>query len=130
MVKKQINKRRIFIILLGIITVFAIYLVVRGDKPITTDSASSISQAPDEKITAEFTCGNNESIKAEFVNGENSYVNLSLSDGRTLTLPSAVSADGARYANTDESIVFWNVGDTATLQEDGVTTYDNCATSS
>lgn len=130
MVKKQINKRRIFIILLGIITVFAIYLVVRGDKPIITDSASSISQAPDEKITAEFMCGNNESIKAEFVNGESSYVNLSLSDGRTLTLPSVVSADGARYANTDESIVFWNVGDTATLQEDGVTTYDNCATSS
>lgn len=130
MVKKQINKRRIFIILLGIITVFAIYLVVRGDKPIITDSASSISQAPDEKITAEFMCGNNESIKAEFVNGESSYVNLSLSDGRTLTLPSVVSADGARYTNTDESIVFWNVGDTATLQEDGVTTYDNCATSS
>lgn len=130
MVKKQINKRRVFIVLLGIITVFAIYLVIRGDKPITTDSASSISQAPDEKITAEFTCSNSESIKAEFVNGENSYVNLSLSDGRTLTLSSAVSADGARYANTDESIVFWNVGDTATLQEDGVTTYDNCATSS
>jgi len=38
----------------------------------------------------------------------------------------AISASGARYANTDESIVFWNKGDTAFIQEGDVTTYENC----
>lgn len=30
--KKQVNKRRIFIIIVGIITTFLIYLVLRGDE--------------------------------------------------------------------------------------------------
>lgn len=31
--KKQANKRRVFIVLIGIITVFVIYLVIRDDEP-------------------------------------------------------------------------------------------------
>lgn len=130
MVKKQINKRRVFIVLIGIITVFAIYLVVRGDKPISTRTQDTVIPTPEQKITAEFICGDEKRITAEFVNGENRYVDLTLNDGRTMNLPSAVSADGARYANSNESIVFWNVGDTATLEENGVTTYSDCKTSS
>jgi membrane-bound inhibitor of C-type lysozyme len=59
-----------------------------------------------------------------------SSVELTLSDGRRLTLPQARSADGARYANPDESFVFWNVGDTATIQENGTETYSGCVTKS
>jgi hypothetical protein len=55
-----------------------------------------------------------------------SSVRLVLSDGRNLTLPQAMSASGARYANKDESIVFWNKGDTAFLEENGRTTYEGC----
>ena len=53
-------------------------------------------------------------------------VSLTLSTGRRITLPHALSADGARYANTDESFVFWNKGNTAFVTENGTTTWDGC----
>jgi len=53
-------------------------------------------------------------------------VEISLSDGRNMVLLQAISASGARYANTDESFVFWTKGDTAFIQEGDVTTYQNC----
>ena len=57
-------------------------------------------------------------------------VSLKLSDGRSLTVPQAMSASGARYANKDETFVFWNKGDTAFVTEgkDGKETYSGCAT--
>ena len=55
-------------------------------------------------------------------------VNLILSDGRQMTIPHALSADGARYANADESFVFWNKGNTAFITEQGATTYSDCIT--
>lgn len=128
MVKKQVNKRRIFIVILGIITVFTIYLVLRGDIPVSNNARELPSPSPEDSISAEFDCGDDKTIKAEFVNSGERYVNLELSDGQKYTLPSAVSADGARYASNDESVVFWNVGNTATLEQNGVTTYDNCST--
>lgn len=55
-------------------------------------------------------------------------VNLILSDGREQVVPRARSADGARYANADESFVFWNKGNGAFITEQGTTTYDGCVT--
>lgn len=73
-----------------------------------------------------FTCADGKTLKAEFLQ-EN--VRLSLSDGRRLTLPKAPSASGARFANTDESFVFWNEGNTALIEENGTMTYQHCAVS-
>ncbi len=42
---------------------------------------------------------------------------LTLSDGRGLVLSQSVSADGARYTNTDESFVFWSKGNGALVFE-------------
>ncbi|HRU20982.1 MAG TPA: MliC family protein, partial [Candidatus Paceibacterota bacterium] len=70
-----------------------------------------------------FQCIDNKSIRAIFFRDK---VELSLSDQRNMVLMQAISASGARYANTDESIVFWNKGDTAFIQEGDVTTYENC----
>jgi membrane-bound inhibitor of C-type lysozyme len=39
-----------------------------------------------------------------------------------------VSGSGARYANSNESFVFWNKGNTAFIEENGKTTYSNCTT--
>lgn len=77
--------------------------------------------------TAVFKCQGGKSIDAIF------YVNsvsLKLSDGRSLIVPQAMSASGARYANKDETFVFWNKGDTAFVTEgkDGKETYSGCAT--
>lgn len=79
------------------------------------------------EIRARFACHAGRTLQATFVNGPPpSSVVLTLADGRTLSLPQVPSADGARYANTDESVVFWNKGNTAILQQDGRTTYDGC----
>ena len=81
------------------------------------------------EIHATFACATGRSIDATFVNGAASSMRLMLSDGRTLSLPRARSGSGARYANGDESIVFWNKGNTAFIEEGGQTTYADCVTS-
>jgi len=73
--------------------------------------------------SATFNCDNEKTINAIFFSDS---VGLSLSDGRGLILPQTISASGARYANEDESFIFWNKGDTAFVQEGNINTYDNC----
>lgn len=53
-------------------------------------------------------------------------VAITLSDGRAMTLPQTISADGARYANADESFIFWSKGNGAFVMEGNATTYANC----
>lgn len=94
----------------------------------TKTSAAKPAPAPPNTIVARFVCSDGKSIEARFVHRPRSRVELVLSDGRRLTLPQARSGSGARYANSDESVVFWNVGSTATLSEKRKTTYAGCAT--
>lgn len=77
--------------------------------------------------TAVFKCQGGKSIDATFYANS---VSLKLSDGRSLIVPQAMSASGARYANKDETFVFWNKGDTAFVTEgkDGKETFSGCAT--
>jgi membrane-bound inhibitor of C-type lysozyme len=77
--------------------------------------------------TAIFKCQGGKSIDATFYANS---VSLKLSDGRSLMVPQAMSASGARYANKDETFVFWNKGDTAFVTEgkDGKETFSGCAT--
>lgn len=77
--------------------------------------------------SATFTCKGGKTIATTFYVDK---VELKLSDGRSLTLPQAVSASGARYANKDESFVFWNKGNTAFITEGaaGEETYSDCVT--
>ena len=84
-------------------------------------------QAAAETPTAEakFACDGGKTIDAAFYSDS---VELKLSDGRSLTLPQAMSGSGARYADADESLVFWNKGDTAFITEgsDEDQTYSDC----
>jgi membrane-bound inhibitor of C-type lysozyme len=74
---------------------------------------------------ATFKCKDGKSIDASFYADK---VDLKLSDGRSLSLPQVLSGSGARYANKDESFVFWNKGDTAFITEgaSGEGTYSDC----
>lgn len=99
-----------------------------GAFAIATAAWAQLAPGPHE-IHARFGCADGKSIDATFVNGTASSVTLTLSDGRKLSLPQARSGSGARYANADESFVFWNKGDTAFIEEGGKTTYADCATS-
>ena len=78
------------------------------------------------RIQARFACAEGRSIDATFIHTGASRVQLAFSDGRRMTLPQAVSADGGRYADKAESIVFWNKGQGAFFEENGRTTYADC----
>jgi membrane-bound inhibitor of C-type lysozyme len=71
-----------------------------------------------------FNCASSKNIKAIFYKDR---VLVSLSDGRSMSLPQVFSGSGARYANFDESFVFWNKGDTAFVDEANKTTYKDCS---
>jgi membrane-bound inhibitor of C-type lysozyme len=73
-----------------------------------------------------FSCDDNKKISAMFYPTDDMYVDLVLSDGRAISLPHMRSGSGARYANTNESIVFWNKGSTAFVTEGVPVTYANC----
>jgi len=70
-----------------------------------------------------FSCTENKTIQALFFKDK---AELTLSDGRHMLLLQAISASGARYANTDESFVFWNKGNTAFIEESNKTTFKDC----
>ena len=90
-----------------------------------TDLTSMVNETRSE-VT--FVCRAGKSINATFFPRVDSYVDLKLSDGRTLSVPHALSASGARYANADETFVFWNRGETAFITEgtSGQETYGGC----
>lgn len=84
------------------------------------NASTSQTQVNPKEVT--FTCASN-SLSAFFYKDK---VVLTLSEKKSLTLPQVVSGSGARYANADETIVFWNKGNTATLTENAIATYKDC----
>ena len=96
-----------------------------------------------QSTTAAYTCDAGKTIAATYYAGAapaqaevgqpptpNGSVALTLSDGRNLTLPQTISGSGIRYANADESFVFWSKGNTAFITEgtgsDAPQTFSNC----
>ena len=81
-----------------------------------------------EFVNVDYQCADGKTINAVFVVGLNTgSTTLNLSDNRTLALIQTVSASGTRYANADESVVFWSKGEMAWLEEAGTETYKDCA---
>jgi hypothetical protein len=129
----------IWVMILIVIVIVATIAWPHARPPAT--SAPAGEQSTGQLIaTAAFFCDGGRTINAAFYAGTSTSstdpsqppvpggsVALILSDGRSMTLPHAVSADGGRYANAGESIVFWNTGDTAFITENSVKTYANCA---
>ena len=76
---------------------------------------------------AKFTCADSKTIESIF------YKNIARIETDSMGvvyLPQTISASGARYANKDESIVFWNKGNTAFITEGNPNspTYKDCVT--
>jgi membrane-bound inhibitor of C-type lysozyme len=86
-------------------------------------AGSAFAEDPVSEVT--FACKEGKTIEAAFYSDK---VEIKLSDGRSMSLPQAMSGSGARYANTDETFVFWNKGDTAFVTEgaDEKETYSGC----
>jgi len=121
------NKKRLLILVSVLFILIGIFLWPNF-KQLEVVTPIPITKQNTPTINAKFFCDNNKTIEATFNNGTSSSVDLILSDGRNLSLPQALSASGARYANTDESFVFWNKGDGAFIEENSTTTFDGCTT--
>jgi len=89
------------------------------------DASANDASGQNPIAIATFKCAEGKSINATFYDDS---VGLKLSDGRAMKLPQVISGSGARYANEDESFVFWNKGDTAFVTEgtDDKMTFKDC----
>ena len=87
--------------------------------------ADARAEDPVSKVV--FACKDDKTIDATFYADR---VDLTLTDGRSLSLPQTMSGSGIRYANADETFVFWSKGDTAFVTEgaDEAETYSDCVT--
>lgn len=116
------------------------------EKEVARDQTESPEQnATDEQnfiAQAVYVCDGGKTIEARFYEGDPVFVapgqmpipagsvKIVLSDGRDFELPQTISASGARYANEDESLIFWNKGDSVMIFENGEEKdYLNCANS-
>ena len=125
-------KTRIGIISVAIVVVGIALVMMRPQTP--------AAQPPAPIATASYLCDGGKTITAAYYRGAakpapapgqmptpTGSVALILSDGRAMTLPQTISADGGRYANADESFVFWSKGNSAFVLEDGAPkSYTGC----
>jgi len=87
-------------------------------------------KAPVPFASVSYACNGGKTIMAAYFSGESKpakdpsmpptpggSIALTLSDGRTMTLAQTLSADGIRYANADESFIFWGKGNGALVLE-------------
>ncbi len=96
------------------------------------NTPSSLNENLDLINHLTYLCQNNKTIEAFFYEGDfypvqpgeppipSGQVKIILSDGRTFDLPQTISADGVRYANSDESFIFWSKGNGVLVLENGV----------
>ncbi len=85
--------------------------------------------AAKKPIHAVFNCDGGRTLDAVFRPAPADRVDLRLGDGRALSLPRALSADGTRYAASDGSAVFWDKGRNALLTGKIFSSYTNCSAS-
>jgi membrane-bound inhibitor of C-type lysozyme len=125
--KKQIG----IVILLGVI-IIVLTTIVFTRKPISPPNQTLLGKVS-------YACDGGKTIVASYFQGEvkvqldttmpplpTGNVKLVLSDGRFITLPQTISADGARYSNADGSLVFWSKGKSLLFTEGNASTYSGC----
>jgi membrane-bound inhibitor of C-type lysozyme len=112
------------IICVIVIAVAVVFLILHFHK------STTISNSP--VATVLYSCDGGKTITASYYQGATAptpasgqeptptgSVSLTLADGSTMTLAQTISADGARYANADESFVFWEKGNSVMVLENG-----------
>lgn len=106
------------------LVVFAIIKINKGQIPKpSTDLTTQVSYSCDAGKTIEVTYYNTQnelSVNTAIPPIPNGRAKVDLSDGRSLTLNQTMSADGVRYANPDETFVFWSKGNGALVLENNV----------
>jgi membrane-bound inhibitor of C-type lysozyme len=127
-------KKDILLIFIG-----AIILSCIGSWYVYTKGNKNPSPTPSPIAQVIYICNKSKTIDASFYKGEQKQVapgempipsgsaKIVLSDGRNFDLPQTISADGGRYANADESFVFWSKGNgTLVLENNEEKSYIGC----
>ncbi len=117
------NKKTLLII--AVLVVVSSALVVWSHKEKPGDEAKLVANVS-------YLCRDGKTMDADYFQGKeikvqpgempipSGSVSLKLSDGRNFVLPQTISASGIRYANSDESFVFWSKGNGALVLENNV----------
>ena len=121
---------------------FGFFLGMKYQQSITIEQPIIVNTVNNsKKIISQinYQCRNGKHLQASYYEGPtisvtpgnppqpNGEVKLVLSDGRKMTLPQTISADGTRYATNDESIIFWSKGKTVFIIENNVETFSDCS---
>jgi len=124
--------------LLAIVTIIGAVIFFATHTPVPP---ASIEQAP--VAAAVYTCDSNRYISAAFYEGPEApeplpgqpptptgWLEVSFDGSASTTLAQTLSADGARFANEDESLIFWNKGNEALIMHGNNMDleYTNCFT--
>lgn len=72
-----------------------------------------------------YRCANEAQITA-YYDEKNDNVTVYLSNNSNYTLPHILSASGIKYANNDETLIFWSKGSEAFFMDNNVKTFDRC----
>jgi membrane-bound inhibitor of C-type lysozyme len=123
--KKHMKLVIIFVATILLVIAVIVFVSTRSHTPVSTSQLIA---------TVAYACSSQKFITAQYYQGEHKpssagdppiptgSVVLTLSDGRVMTLSQTRSADGGRYANKDETTIFWNKGRGGTFSEKGSTT--------
>jgi membrane-bound inhibitor of C-type lysozyme len=120
-----------YLIIAVVVAVFGIAVFFLS-RPVTLENPRLINKAS-------YVCENGKMLSAAFYEGvqnptstpgqppkPSGSVELVLNDGKKINLPQTISANGGRYADSDESFVFWSKGYGAFIIQQSTTTYANC----
>lgn len=132
-------KKLVFLGVLVLIVGSGLYFALKAEAPVVVPVAETPSEEVLGQTRAVFMCNEGKVVDAVFTEGEKievpagmppvpaGKVTLVLNGEDTKELKQTISASGVRYANEDESFVFWNKGNKATILEDDIEkTYTNC----
>lgn len=88
-------------------------------------NAPPTESVPEVVSEEALTCSDGTVLETQLLDNEHIIVSL---NGVPYELSPVVSASGARYANADESFVFWNKGNVSMILVDGEVVFENCRT--
>lgn len=133
----------VVVILIALCLVLWMY---RNTEPVArffgSNTATTTPGAAAGNTVVAYSCDQGKTLDAEYIDGgpasstpdgrpvPTGAVELTFSDGTMMRLPQTISASGVRYANAEESFIFWSKGNTAFIQQgtgaDQKETYSNC----
>lgn len=122
------------------LSIVALILIVVGAVYAVTHKGTNAPVLGAPSATVAYLCNGGNTLNAAYYEGESKpaaspdqppvpggSLMLTLDNGTQLKLAQTISADGARYANPDESFVFWSKGNGAlVLENNQEKTYVGC----